>query len=124
MQVGQTSEALNAARKEVEQADRDAAAVAKKADDLTAAAGRKSKEAEEYRYCLPLIPTSSLLSLSIVRTNHMLSLSILHISHMLSLSILQASPMLNDENHLFDNFGCNCMHYSKCCSCGSPLRMR
>lgn len=49
LQVGQTSEALNAARKEVEQADRDAAAVAKKADDLTAAAGRKSKEAEEYR---------------------------------------------------------------------------
>ena len=51
LQVGQTSEALNAARKEVEQADRDAAAVAKKADDLTAAAGQKSKEAEEYRCC-------------------------------------------------------------------------
>lgn len=47
--MGQTSEALNAARKEVEQADKDAAAVAKKADDLTTAAGQKSKEAEEYR---------------------------------------------------------------------------
>ena len=49
MQVGQTAEALNAARAEVAQAEKDAAAVKKKADGLTVAAGKKSAEADEYR---------------------------------------------------------------------------
>lgn len=49
LQVGQTAEALNAARAEVESAEREAMAVKKKADDLTAAAGRKSAEADNYR---------------------------------------------------------------------------
>ena len=48
-QVGQTAEALNAARAEVESAEKEAMAVKKKADDLTAAAGRKSAEADNYR---------------------------------------------------------------------------
>lgn len=49
LQVGQTAEALNAARAEVAQAEKDAAAVKKRADDLTVAAGKKSAEADEYR---------------------------------------------------------------------------
>ena len=49
MQVGQTAEALNAARAEVEQAEKEAQAVKKRADDLTEAAGRKSAEADNYR---------------------------------------------------------------------------
>lgn len=49
LQVGQTAEALNAARAEVESAEKEAMAVKKKADDLTAAAGRKSAEADNYR---------------------------------------------------------------------------
>ena len=49
LQVGQTAEALNAARAEVAQAEKDAAALKKRADDLTVAAGKKSAEADEYR---------------------------------------------------------------------------
>lgn len=49
LQVGQTSESLNAARAEVENAEKEAMAVKKRADDLTAAAGRKSAEADNYR---------------------------------------------------------------------------
>lgn len=49
LQVGQTAEALNAARAEVESAEKEAMAMKKKADDLTAAAGRKSAEADNYR---------------------------------------------------------------------------
>ena len=49
LQVGQTAEALNSARAEVAQAEKDAAAVKKRADDLTVAAGKKSAEADEYR---------------------------------------------------------------------------
>jgi predicted nucleic acid-binding Zn-ribbon protein len=49
LQVGQTAEALNAARAEVAQAEKDAAAVKKRADDLTVAAGKKSAEADDYR---------------------------------------------------------------------------
>ena len=49
MQVGQTAEALNAARAEVAQAEKDAASVHKRADELTVQAGKKSAEADEYR---------------------------------------------------------------------------
>lgn len=49
LQVGQTAEALNAARAEVAQAEKDAASVHKRADELTVQAGKKSAEADEYR---------------------------------------------------------------------------